>query len=770
MDRLKFWVRKTPTASLNPTTPRQDGHPSAGPNPVIQERIIIQRDPQGTSGTRNFSGYFSEDYFSQELHGIQAADQFDKMRRGDSVIKMVTKSVKNPILGATWELEPGEDTDEMKRQRDLIQHILFCDMDKGWKQHVAEALSLLEFGYSLFEITHKAVLNHPVFGSYNGIKALGFRSQRSIESWHLDHDTGHINYVRQLAIGDLQSNAEIPGEFLLPMTLDREGDNYEGISGLRSCYGAWKRKQLYLKLLAIGIERTAVPCLKATVPEGKQNSVEYSNLVTALANLTSNERGYLTVPQGWEVDTLENNFDPEKVKIAIEFEDGQIVKSFLANFLLLGQTGQGSQALSMDQSQFFLSAIQTVADVIADAHNHYTIPALIKMNFGPQLKYPKLKCTGLSDKAGAELATALKDLAQAQVIRPDDELEEHIRRRYSLSPRSDKGVRLVKPPGEMAPPTNVAVENGDNPDDPAAKEVPEKEPKLKVVAGERPRGFVMGGKTTREKIKKTKAFMGEASEELRELMQTELSDIAENYVRDIMAAYRRLPDSQRLDAVKKVSPRGVQVYRDALKEALTGFSTKAIAGARAEVPGKSGVALTSFEKGVSLGEFERLPKKTQRKIQSQTELLVGTQLADIEKFLFFQYVHSVDSISGNEALLQQDLFDAAENYVEGASVSAAAGNTASVIINEARNAFFFDDQVLEGVASFTFTNNDPVSEICQDLNGSVFEADDPEAERYFPPLHHNCKSFLVPNLKGADEPDITGLKPSSKDLEKFITL
>ena len=38
---------------------------------------------------------------------------------------------------------------------------------------------------------------------------------------------------------------------------------------------------------------------------------------------------------------------------------------------------------------------------------------------------------------------------------------------------------------------------------------------------------------------------------------------------------------------------------------------------------------------------------------------------------------------------------------------------------------------------------------------------------------HNCKSFLVPNLKGSarnPKPDAIGLKPSDPALEKYITL
>jgi hypothetical protein len=94
-------------------------------------------------------------------------------------------------------------------------------------------------------------------------------------------------------------------------------------------------------------------------------------------------------------------------------------------------------------------------------------------------------------------------------------------------------------------------------------------------------------------------------------------------------------------------------------------------------------------------------------------------------------------------------------------------------VNDTRTAFFFDEDTLDEIESFTFVNADPVSPICQDLAGTTFAKDDPDADRYFPPLHHNCKSYIVPNLAGAkDNPEIdeTGLKPSDPKLERYITL
>ena len=48
------------------------------------------------------------------------------------------------------------------------------------------------------------------------------------------------------------------------------------------------------------------------------------------------------------------------------------------------------------------------------------------MNYGPRDKYPKLKFSGISDKAGKELAEILSILSTSQILTPDDKLEKHL--------------------------------------------------------------------------------------------------------------------------------------------------------------------------------------------------------------------------------------------------------------------------------------------------------------------------------------------------------
>ena len=428
----------------------EDGNIAVVEDQQTTTPMSIKRFEIGTTGSRNDAGYPSEEYLS-ELRGYRRADIFDEMRRSDAQIVMCLAAVKNPIKSATWEIEPGAaegelPTPEAEEDAKLIRHILFDDLDRPWKKVLSEILTFIDFGHSVFEITHKVALDHPRFGSYNGIASLGFRSPRTIDKWNLNKSTGKLASIEQIVEGDLfKANIVIPDQFLLTFSLNQEGSNYEGISMLRPCYGPWLRKDLYLKLNAIGIEKFAVGTPIGEIPAGKENSQELANMITALEKYVSHESGYLLFPSGWKLDLNNNSYDPSRVEDSIDREDRRMAKSFLANFLELGMSGGGAYALSNDLSDFMLSGLEHVADEIAAPINMDLIPSLIKINRGQREFYPRLKHSGISDKAGKELADMLKALGDGKWLTPEDGDEEHLRRRIGLPARTGEGVREVQP-------------------------------------------------------------------------------------------------------------------------------------------------------------------------------------------------------------------------------------------------------------------------------------------------------------------------------------
>lgn len=411
--------------------------------------VVIHTERIGSTGTASFTGYPAEDYLTI-VRGKHKAIVYDQMRRSDSQIKMCLNAVKNPIRSATWEFDPVDvDNPEEVEIAEFVDYVLKHCMEKSWDKFISEALTCVDFGHSVFEITNKLVTGDPKYGDFIGISDLGFRSPKTIERWNLDPKTDKLFSILQLAFGDTARNIEIPGNFLVVFSIDREGSNYEGISMLRCCYGPWFRKDLYLKLNAIGIEKFAIPTPVAEIPQGAQGTDQYDALIEALVGFTQHESQYLTYPEGWKVNLVTNVYDPQKVDHSVEMEDTRIIKGFLANFLNLGmtQSAAGSRSLGEDLREFFLAGIQFIADEIASEINLTLVPMIVMQNYGPRAKYPKCKSRGISDAVGQEFGNMMKALADAQYITPDDPLEDHLRKRLKLPDMSMTGQRKVQAKG-----------------------------------------------------------------------------------------------------------------------------------------------------------------------------------------------------------------------------------------------------------------------------------------------------------------------------------
>lgn len=438
---LKLADVSNPATMTGAQPPLGQGAPEAPKKVQVVHTLEI-----GTTGSRNYSGYPSEEYLD-DLRGYRRAEIFEQVRRSDSTISMLMKAAKNIIRGANKEVHQGGEGDDYKKQQEFIEHVFMHDMDESFDQYITEALTCLDFGHSVFEYTHKLVQNHAVFGSYVGLKNLGWRSPRTIDRWNLNPQSGKLASVTQISYGDLGRYVNIDAQWLIVNTMEREGSNYEGISLIRACYGSFIRKKTYLKLNAIGVEKFAIPTPTAQIPQLDLKSDQSRDFVESLENFVAHESQYLLFPVGWDVKLVSNTYDPQKVEYSVDAEDRRMVQAFCANFLSLGQGGSsGSYALSNDLSDFFTSGVDYIARLIVDDINRRLVPQLIQMNFGPMDKYPKIVLTGITDKAGKELSEIIKNFVDSKVIVADDELEENVRRRYKLPPASTEGQRLQQTP------------------------------------------------------------------------------------------------------------------------------------------------------------------------------------------------------------------------------------------------------------------------------------------------------------------------------------
>lgn len=765
--------------------PAAAGAGSAGPNGLsisdapesTQSGIGAGKVPMndkniGNSGTQIFGGYFSEEYLSS-LRGRVGARKWDEMRRSEAQISLLMNAIMNPIKAANWDVEPYDPADpECVKHAELCKHNLMERVDFNTFKH--EALTVLPFGFAAFEVIHDVVFNHPKFGTFNGLKALGFRSQKTIENWALEPGTGQLLGINQYTYSDLGGNQFIPGEFLVVFTNSKEGDNYEGISVLRPMFGAYVRKELYLKLAAIGVERYAIGTPIGTVPKGKERSAEYAEFVSTLENYTSHEASYITLPEGWKIEIQKADFDASKIKELLTFENTEMVNALVANFLILGMNGGGgAYALGTNLGEFFTSGIQSYADLICDGINRSLFKSLVKMNFGEQLGYPKLKCTGITDKAGKELSETIKLLSDSRALDPDMPLKEWLRKQYRM-PKPDPSTAVALPAIPAGASANYPKQNDPVIDPSTGKEIPYNVNQLdNDPSNDATKQLSECVKTIQLADKKYVQRFDNNKAKLKELMKSNLSVMYGQLKERLRSKYNGLKGSDKILAAKGLDMPGVMAYKKVLRDSLAEVAAASIADARKKIPGGQ---------KIKLAEFDPLPPRIRKLVDIQSSLIADTQVADIEKMVFFQFTSTASSTEDIDAILNEvdsNVLPSIDGSTEnGMSVDVAAGDSIAHVTQGAAMAFFMDSDAADSLESFTFTNEDPVSEICQAMVGTTVSANDPILQEYACPLHHNCKSRWVPNLKGAsDNPEIGsgdaqangGLSLTKKALES-ITL
>ena len=255
--------------------------------------------------------------------------------------------------------------------------------------------------------------------------------------------------------------------------------------------------------------------------------------------------------------------------------------------------------------------------------------------------------------------------------------------------------------------------------------------------------------------------------ELKNIMQANLANIAEDMIDQVIKKSKKLKGMDKFNAIKDIKPKGIDVYKNEILTVMAVIASDSLDQVRKEIPKASKVKFIENEERLMFGEFENLPKDIRQRITQSNDLLVGTQIADLEKSIFLQFDSSTSS-GKDIAVIKKDMEEKAEKYILGSSVRVASTISSSQIVNESRNGFFFEDEVLDEIEAFQFMNSDPVTLICKDLVGTVFSKNEANHFLYTPPLHYNCKSWIRAIIKLDKNQKITRLKPSSKKIADTI--
>ena len=340
----------------------------------------------GVTGLAQFTGLIFQEPLT-ELRGKEAYKRYDEMRRNSPIISALLLSIENPIRGTSWNFssDKGDNDPRLILLNDAITNM----QGFTFNDHVSEVLTMLPFGYSLFEPVYEKVGGRWLW------KKFAPRAQNTVLRWIYEEikqcpeDPNSPIIFRLAGFEQLAPPkfkiVPIPIEKLILYKVHTELENPEGRSILRSAWIPYYFIKHLQQIEAIALERLGpgfpvinLPPGASTGPEGGSDASKAAKMVR---NVRIDEQAGLVLPDGWKFEFSKTGGTtlPDFDKVINRYEK-RILTSVLAQFLMLGQEGIGSLALSKDQTDFFTMSVNSTADIIAETFTHTAIPMLMELN------------------------------------------------------------------------------------------------------------------------------------------------------------------------------------------------------------------------------------------------------------------------------------------------------------------------------------------------------------------------------------------------------
>jgi hypothetical protein len=329
----------------------------------------------GSTGLVEFSGQIQED-FLRELRGKEGYKRFREMTLNSPIIGALLLANELSIRKVSWNFTDADAPEGTTSPRVELLERARDNLTTGWNDFITEALSMLPHGFSLFEICYERVESAVLWRKFAP------RGQDTIYKWNQE-ESGLWGVTQQAA--PRYQIVEIPADKLLHFRTRVERGNPEGRSVLRTAWIPYYYAKHIMQVEAIGIERDLAGLPMIELPQGADTSdndtSDYGVAHKLVRNIRNDEQAGAVIPFGWKLSLLSTGgsrqFDTDKI---VQRYEKRMLMAALAQFIMLGQDGVGSLALSKDMSDFFTMAVNAMADIISETFTKHAIPRLLKLN------------------------------------------------------------------------------------------------------------------------------------------------------------------------------------------------------------------------------------------------------------------------------------------------------------------------------------------------------------------------------------------------------
>lgn len=419
----------------------------------------------GATGTLNFEGYLTDideynDDFKVNDEGFKI---YEQMRRGDPQVFALLAALGLPIRSARWDVEAPEVEPQAVEQEaaDLVRENLFGGLEytspigikvsQSWDSVLSHALLMLPFGSAAVEEVWA------LDGDTIRLARLDPRMPRTYWRWHVDSDGETLVVLEQIAYrGSEMEFWKIPADKLTVFSFQKEGAYFAGRSMLRAVYKPWFFKCGLEKIETIAAERNGMgfPVLTHGENASEEDRARGNQWITQIA---THEAIGLGLPAGSDFKLVGVSGQTYNITPSIQRFSQEITRAGLASFLDLGTTETGARSVGDTLSEFFYTSEQSLAESICWHMNTGVIRRMVDFNypgmFGRgRLRYPRLTAANVQARSIVALIQYLDKLATASLIRPDDTLEDDLRRQMGLPAPDKKTSRIaqqVKPTAKL---------------------------------------------------------------------------------------------------------------------------------------------------------------------------------------------------------------------------------------------------------------------------------------------------------------------------------
>jgi hypothetical protein len=419
----------------------------------------------GLTGLRRAAGYVDEEFLPQ-LRGRKAVQVYREMADNEAVVGALLFAIDRLLRNVDWRVKAGEGP-QAQEAADFLDGVM-NDMSHTWDDFISEILTMLPYGWSWHEICYKRRVgpwekdpkNRSKFTDGKiGWRKIPIRAQETLFRWVFD-EHGGTKAMIQMAPPYYQS-VTLPIEKSLLFRVSSVKGNPEGRSLLRNAYRSWFYKKRIEEIEGIGAERdlagmpiARVPMRLLTAQPGTKDADTLAAFRKMVRTVRRDEQDGVIFPREIDPETKQDLYDFGLLSSGgsrqfdtngiISRYEQRILMTVLADFILVGHENVGSYALHTDKSGLFRSAINSIAESIADVLNRYAVPRLFEVNGWKLDDLPTIEPSDVDPPDLTQLGQFMTSMSAAGVQWfPDPELEKFLRQAARL-PELDEDQLMVR--------------------------------------------------------------------------------------------------------------------------------------------------------------------------------------------------------------------------------------------------------------------------------------------------------------------------------------